>query len=196
MDTPLGASVGNALEIGESIDTLGGRGPADLTGVVTYLASRMLVIGGVEPDADAAAARVSAALSSGRALETFARMIDRQGGDARVVEDRSLLPSVRGRERLAASRAGFITRLAAQPIGRAANALGAGRTRVDDDIDHGVGIIALAKPGDAVREGQPLLELHHRDGHGLEEARAACCEAVTIGDDAPPRRMKILGEVR
>ena len=196
MDAPLGAAVGNAVEIGESIDTLAGKGPADLTAVVTHLAARMLVIGGLEASHDAASACVSAALSSGRALETFAKMIDRQGGNARVVEDQSLLPSAPGREQLTASRAGFITRLAAQPIGRAANALGAGRTRVDDDVDRGVGIIALVKPGDAVREGQPLLELRHRDGRGLEEARAACREAVTIGDTAPLRRPKILGEVR
>src|SRR6185369_13060983 len=142
MDAPLGAAVGNAVEIGESIDMLAGKGPADLTAVVTHLAARMLVIGGVQPDHEAATACVNDALASGRALETFAKMIDRQGGNARVVEDQSLLPSAPGRELVTASRSGFVTRLAAQPIGRAANALGAGRTRVDDDVDRAVGIIA------------------------------------------------------
>ena len=196
MDAPLGAAVGHSLEIIESIDMLRGEGPADLTTIVTHLASRMLVLGGIESNADAAAARVGDALASGRALETFARMIDRQGGDARVVEHPALLPASPGREILAASRSGFVTRLGAQAIGRAANALGAGRKRVGDAVDHAVGVVAMVKPGDAVREGQPLLELHHRDGRGLNEALAACREAIAIGDAAPAPRPKILGEVR
>src|SRR5687768_14583609 len=98
MDAPLGAAVGHSLEIVESIDMLRGGGPADLTAVVAHLAARMLVLGGIETDAAAAAARVDNALSSGRALETFARMIDRQGGDARVVDEPSRLPVAPGRE--------------------------------------------------------------------------------------------------
>jgi pyrimidine-nucleoside phosphorylase len=196
MDAPLGAAVGHSLEIIESIETLRGAGPADLTAVVAYLASRMLVLGGIEWDAAAAAARVGDALSSGRALETFARMIDRQGGDARVVDEPSRLPVAPGRERVTAARSGFVTRLGAQAIGRAANALGAGRSQVDDAIDHAVGIVALVKPGDTVREGQPLLELHHRDRRGLDAALAACREAIVIGDVAPAPSRKILGEVR
>jgi pyrimidine-nucleoside phosphorylase len=196
MDTPLGAAVGNSLEIGESIDLLRGSGPADLAAIVSHVAARMLVLGDAAADATAAAARVAEALSSGRALDTFARMIDRQGGDARVVEDRSRLPAAPAREVIAAPRSGFISRLRAQPIGRAANALGAGRTRVGDKIDHAVGIVAMAKPGDAVREGQPLLEVHHRNGRGLETAIAACREAIAIADAPPPKRSNILGEVR
>ncbi len=196
MDAPLGATVGHSLEIIESIETLRGAGPADLTAVVAHLASRMLVMGGIESDAAAAAARVGDALASGRALETFARMIDRQGGDARVVDEPSRLPVAPGRERLAAARSGFVTKLGAQAIGRAANALGAGRSQVEDVIDHAVGIVALVKPGDAVREGQPLLELHHRDRRGLDAALDACREAIVIGDVAPAPGRKILGEVR
>ncbi len=196
MDTPLGAAVGNSLEIAESIDMLRGAGPADLTAVVTHLASRMLVLGGIESDAHAAASLVGRALASGKGLETFARMIDRQGGDARVVDDRTLLPAAPGRERLTASRSGYVTRLGAQAIGRAANALGAGRRQLGDAVDSAVGIVAMVKAGDAVGEGQPLLELHHRDGRGLAAALAACREAITIGDTAPAPRPKILGEVR
>jgi thymidine phosphorylase len=113
-----------------------------------------------------------------------------------VVERPSLLPASPARQSVNASRSGFVTRLGAQAIGRAANALGAGRTQLGEAIDHAVGIVALVKPGDAVREGQPLLELHHRDGRGLAAAVAACGEAIAIGDEAPERRRKILGEVR
>jgi pyrimidine-nucleoside phosphorylase len=196
MDAPLGCAVGNALELFEALQTLKGQGPDDLTAIVLKLASRMLILGGVESDAAAATARAEAALSSGRALATFARMIDRQGGDARVVEDESLLPAAPGRALCRAVRGGFVTGMRAQLIGEATNLLGAGRTRVGDRVDHAVGTVALVKPGDEVAEGDALFELHHRAGNGLEQALALCGVAVTIGDAPVPARAAVLGEVR
>src|SRR5678816_2779884 len=98
MDVPLGRAVGNALEIVECLDTLKGKGPAEVTEAVTHLAARMVVLAGQESSEAAATHRVADALSSGRALETFAKMIERQGGDPRVVEDDALLPSAPDRE--------------------------------------------------------------------------------------------------
>jgi pyrimidine-nucleoside phosphorylase len=196
MDVPLGNAIGNALELIEAFDTLKGEGPGDLTGVVLRLAARMLMLGGAEADPEAAIARARAALTSGRALETFAHMIERQGGRAAIVTDYSLLPSAPDREHCRAPRSGFVTALGAESIGRATNLLGAGRARVGDPIDHGVGAVMLVKAGQEVREGDPLLELHHRHGAGLHAALALCGEAVTIGD-APPRPQPIVrGEVR
>jgi pyrimidine-nucleoside phosphorylase len=196
MEAPLGSTIGNALEIVETIDTLRGGGSADLTAVVLRLSSRMLMLGGVESDAAAATARVTQALASGRALQTFARMIEAHGGDPRVVDDPSLLPATPGRARFEASRAGFVARMKAEALGRASNELGAGRSAVGDPIDHAVGIVTLVKPGDRVERGQPLLELHHRDGRGLSAALALCGESISIGDEAPVPRAKLLGEVR
>ena len=196
MDAPLGRAVGNALEIVECIDLLKGDGPADVTGVVIQLAARMLVLAGIEREADAAHARVTEALASGRALQTFTRMIECQGGDPRVVDDTSLLPVSPSAEVFVAPRGGFVERLRAESIGRASNALGAGRTQVADAVDHGVGLLVLAKPGEAVREGQPIFELRHRDGRGLETALALCREALTIGDAAPIPRPHVLAEIR
>ena len=196
MDSPLGNAVGNSLEMIEALDTLRGKGPADLTSLVTYLASRMLVLGGIERDEHAAAVRVDDALHSGRALETFARMVDRQGGDAKVADDYSLLPAAPDRAECKAPRRGFVTRIAAQAIGAASNALGAGRARVGDAIDHAVGVVSRVTIGDEVREAQPLLDIHHRHGRGLEEAMALCREAVTIGEAPPPRRPRVLADVR
>jgi thymidine phosphorylase len=196
MDAPLGNTVGNALEIREAIDTLRGQGPADVMTLVTRIVSRMLVIGDIEPDQQAALARVQDALGSGRALETFARMIDRQGGNARVVEDDSLLPQAPARTEYAASRAGFVTRLGAHAIGQASNVLGAGRARVGDRIDHAVGVVLQVAVGDQVQERQPVLELHHRDGRGLDEALALCRDAVRIEDAPPSPGPRVLGEVR
>jgi pyrimidine-nucleoside phosphorylase len=196
MDAPLGNTVGNALEIREAIETLRGHGPADVMTLVTRIVSRMLVIGDIEPDQQAALARVQDALGSGRALETFARMIDRQGGNARVVEDDSLLPQAPARTEYAASRAGFVTRLGAHAIGQASNVLGAGRARVGDRIDHAVGVVLQVAVGDQVQERQPVLELHHRDGRGLDEALALCRDAVRIEDAPPSPGPRVLGEVR
>jgi len=196
MDAPLGAAVGNALEIAECIDSLKGGGPSDLAGVVLRLSARMLVLGGVESDAAAATARVTQALASGRALQTFARMIAAQGGDPRVVDEPSRLPAAPSRARLDAPRSGFVARVKAEAVGRASNALGAGRSKVGDPVDPAVGIVLHAKPGDKVERGQPVFELHHRDGHGLDAALALCADALVIDDAAPAPREKVLGEVR
>jgi pyrimidine-nucleoside phosphorylase len=196
MDSPLGRTIGNALEIVESIETLSGRGPDDLTDVVIRLASRMIVLGGIESDDAAAMRRIEEAIASGRAMQTFAKMIEAHGGNPRVVDMPSLLPAAPARAPLKAPRGGFVTGMTAEAIGRASNALGAGRTRVGDAVDHAVGVVALAQPGDEVREGQPLLEFHHRDGRGLDAAVEFCRAAITIGEEPPARRDKVLAEVR
>jgi pyrimidine-nucleoside phosphorylase len=196
MDVPLGRAVGNALEIIECLETLKGKGPAELSEAVTYLASRMVVLAGQERSQEAATTRVTDALSSGRALQTFARMIERQGGNPRVVDDYALLPSAPDREICRASRAGYLTALRAEAIGRASNALGAGRNKVGESVDHGVGVITCVKLGERVVAGQALLELHHRGGRGVEAAMALCREAIIIGDAPPPVRPTIMGDVR
>ncbi|HLG54607.1 MAG TPA: thymidine phosphorylase [Vicinamibacterales bacterium] len=196
METPLGRAVGNALEIVECLDTLKGAGPPELTALVEHLASRMVLLAGLERDQEAATGRVAAALTSGRALETFTKMIECQSGNPRVVDDYSLLPSAPGREVCRASRGGYVITLKAEAIGRASNVLGAGRSTVGERVDHGVGLVVLARPGDAVTAGQPLLELHHRDGRGVEAAMALCREAIAIGDEPPPLRKTVLGAVR
>ena len=153
METPLGCAVGNSIEVIECLETLKGRGPGDLTGVVKRFASRVLVLAGRESNEAQALSRVESALSSGKAIETLGRMIERQGGNRAVVDDYSLLPSVKGREHCLAPRGGFVTRMRAEAIGLASNLLGAGRTNVGEPIDHAVGVILLAKPGMRVERG-------------------------------------------
>ena len=198
MDAPLGRTVGNALEIAECLDTLKGRGPDDLTAVVTRLAARMTLLAGLETTANAALSRAASALSSGRALEVFARMVERQGGNPGVVDDYGLMPVAPDRETLAAWADGVVTHVLAGSIGRAAHQLGAGRTTVGEPVDHAVGLRMLVVRGERVRRGQPLLELHHRGGRGLEAARALCREAIQIdaAGQAVPAGDRILGEVR
>ena len=196
MNAPLGRAVGNSIEIIECIETLSGRGPADLADVVRRIASRMLVLAGAAADDATALEAVDRALGSGAALDRFRRMVERQGGSPRIVDDTSLLPQTTERREVVAPRSGFITAMRAEAIGRASNALGAGRNKVTDAVDHAVGVTLLAKPGDAVSAGQPLALLHHRGGRGVEEAEALCRTAFDIGETASVARPKILGEVR
>ena len=196
MEAPLGNAIGNTLELIECFDTLKGTGPAELRSVVTRLAARMVILAGLERDSQAAAARVEDALTSGRALTTLSRMIERQGGDPRVIDDYALMPSAPDRAVVSAPRSGFVTRMAAHAIGLAAHVLGAGRSKVGEPVDHGVGAVTLAHVGDHVREGQPLIELHHRGGRALDEALTLGRSAVVIDDRPPAPSAKILDEVR
>jgi pyrimidine-nucleoside phosphorylase len=196
MDAPLGRAVGNALEIIECLETLKARGPAELTDVIRVLATRMVMLAGLERDTAGATRRVDDALSTGRGLEVFRKLIERQGGNPRVVDDYALLPSAPDCEHVRARRAGYVTAMHAEAIGRATHALGAGRSRAGDAIDHGVGIIARVKPGERVNVGDALLELHHRGGRNLEAALALCDEAIAIGEEPPMAHQMVLDEVR
>ena len=190
MDAPLGRTVGNALEIAECVDTLKGRGPDDLTSVVTRLAARMTALAGLETTANAALARATNALSSGRALEVFARMIERQGGDPRVVDDpEGVLPRAPVREPLLAHRTGVVAAYAAEDVGHAAVVLGAGRLRKGDRIDPAVGIVVRPKIGDRLEAGEPIGEVHARDADAAAEAARRVLAAIDVTDgpvDPPP----------
>jgi pyrimidine-nucleoside phosphorylase len=196
MESPLGAAVGNALEVVECIEVLKGGGPADLVEVSIELAARMLVLGRVASDRADAERRVRHAIASGAGLERFRAIIEVQGGDPRVVDDYSRMPHVERREVVKADRAGFLGRVDAELVGRASVALGAGRDCVEDAIDPAVGIMVAAKPGDEVRAGDAVLELHYRDRSRLEAALALAQEAIAIQDDRPDVRRLLVAEVR
>jgi pyrimidine-nucleoside phosphorylase len=196
METPLGRAVGNALEVIECVDVLKGAGPADLVEVSVELTARMLVLAQAATDRADAQRRVRGAIGSGAGLERFRRIVEEQGGDPRIVDEYDRLPHVADREVVTAPRAGFLTRLDAELVGRASVALGAGRDRVEDPVDPAVGIIVVAAQGDDVRAGQPVLELHYRDRARLESAVRLTRQAITVGDEQPARRPLIVGEVR
>jgi pyrimidine-nucleoside phosphorylase len=196
MDAPLGRSVGNALEIRECLDLLRGGGPRDLVALVTRLAARMVMLGGRQPDEPAALRAVSDAIRSGAALDVFRRMVEHQGGDARVVDDPGLLPTAPAMATVRADRGGRVAAIKAMAIGRASHALGAGRSRVGEAIDHAVGARLLVDRGDDVRPGDAFVELHHRDGRGLEAATTLCREALVFDDGARSTYDRIIGEVR
>jgi pyrimidine-nucleoside phosphorylase len=184
MDAPLGRTVGNALEIRECVDLLKGGGPPSLAEVVTRLATRMLQAGGQAASDEEAGQRVHDALASGAALERFARMVARQGGDPRIVDDEGILPRARETMSVHAGEAGIVQAIDAEQVGRASMLLGAGRERADAVIDPAAGIVLEVEPGDAVSLGSPLMHLHHNHPGRLGEAAALAWSAVTIGEEA------------
>jgi pyrimidine-nucleoside phosphorylase len=185
MDEPLGRTVGNALEVIECLEVLKGRGPADVEALSVLLAARMLILGGVEADETSASDRVREALRSGAGLEKLRQIVENQGGNPRALDDYGLLPSAPDRVAVAAPRAGVVTAVHAGHVGEACAVLGAGRARLDDVVDHGVGIEVLAPAGTPVREGETVLVVHHRGGRGLNHALPLLDRAVVIGDAAP-----------
>jgi pyrimidine-nucleoside phosphorylase len=195
MDAPLGRAVGNALEVIECLEVLKGRGPADLVEVSVELTARMLIVGGAARDRADADRRVRAAIASGAGLDRFREIIENQGGDPKVVDDYSRLPSAPSRHVVNASRGGVLTGLDAALVGRASVALGAGRDRVDEGVDPAVGIMVLVAPGENVAAGEPVLELHYRDRPRLDAALPLAQRAITVGDAPPAPRPLILGEV-
>jgi pyrimidine-nucleoside phosphorylase len=196
MDSPLGHAVGNALEVVECIEVLKGGGPADLIEVTFELAARMLVFGQAAHNRDEGRQRARAAIASGAALERFRQIIEIQGGDSWVVDDHLRLPRAPERHLMTAHCAGYVARVDAELVGRACVALGAGRDRVDDPVDPAVGIIVRAKPGEAVRQGDAVLELHYRHARRLDVALALATQAVTIRDEPPAASALVIGEVR
>jgi len=185
MDVPMGRMVGNALEVKECIEVLRGEGPDDVRDVSVELAAKMVRLGGAAGSLDEARRKVRHALASGQGLERFRRMVEAQGGDPRIVDNMDLLPAARQRMVIRAARPGYARGWEAERVGRATVLLGAGRNRVEDKVQPGVGAVVLARPGDPVREGDVLLELHYRDDDRLPGALALLEGACPI-DDAPP----------
>ena len=184
MDTPLGLTAGNALEVRESVEVLSGGGPADVVELTVTLARAMLEMAEVSgPDpADV--------LADGRAMDVWRRMITAQGGD--VDAD---LPRASHVEELRAERDGYVTRLEARAIGEAAWLLGAGRSRKEDPVSAGAGIVWRVRPGDEVRRGQVVFELHADDPAQFDPARHAVAGALQIGDTPRAPRDLVIDRV-
>jgi pyrimidine-nucleoside phosphorylase len=178
MNQPLGRTVGNALEVRESIDILRGEGPADTTALTLELARTMLSLGGKDP------AEAERALQDGRGLERFRQIIEAQGGDPKVVDDPDRLPTATREVVFEAPRDGFVAAIDTTAVGVAGVCLGAGRAKKEDAIDPAVGLTIEARLGDRVVKGQPLVRVHHAD-RGVDDALARLRGAYRVDDAAP-----------
>ena len=184
MDQPLGAAVGNALEVREALDTVRGHGPADFTELVLDACAKLLALSDLGIDEAEGRRRAEAAVADGSAEATWRRWIEAQGGTA----DESALPTAPVVHELVAPVAGYVDSLSAIDVGNAAVHLGAGRRIKEDQIDHSVGIVVRAKRGDRVEAGQTLAEVHARtEDEAARRRRARCSRRTRSRTSRPPR---------
>lgn len=183
MNQPLGFAVGNALEVIEAIDTLKGGGPQDFREHCLHVSAHMLVLGKRAQDLDEAGTMAERSISDGSALAKFRLLVEAQGGDAAYVDDTSKFPRAKFVEAVKAPRSGCISQVHARIVGEASVALGAGRAKKGDPIDHAVGFVVHKKVGDKVEKGEALFTVHANDEARLAEAREAALAAHSISDE-------------
>ena len=186
MDRPLGHACGNGLEVIEALEGLRGKGPPDLMEVTYALAVEMLLVAGVESDPETARARLEETVRSGLALERFARMVEAQGGNPRVVDRNEGIPQAPVVREYRAPEDGVVAEIRPRPIGHAIIALGGGRSKTDDVIDPAVGFVIPAKPGDRVSRGDVLALIHARTEADAAAAERALAGSIRIGERADP----------
>jgi len=180
MNQPLGVEVGNALEMKEAIQTLQGEGPSDFTEHCIVVASQMLVLGKKARDKLAARQLIEQVIGSGSAFDFLKKLIGAQGGDVSYIDKPEKLPTAPLHSKLKASSSGYIAEVHARKVGETAVALGAGRKKKGDSIDHAVGISVLVKVGDKVEKGDPLFIIHARDEETQQEAEGRLQKAIKI----------------
>lgn len=185
MDQPLGRTVGNALEVAETIECLKGSGPADVMEVTYALGEQMLLLAGRTSDKAEARRLLEKSLSSGAALEKFREIVEAQGGDTRVLDDPGLLPKARVVVPVFAGSDGSVVDVDPMGIALAALRLGAGRARAEDSIDPAVGLSGLAKAGEKVKKGQPLAWIHAKTENDAEIAVKSVQDSFVLGDRSP-----------
>ncbi|HEX6345028.1 thymidine phosphorylase [Umezawaea sp.] len=184
MSVPLGVAVGNAVEVAESVEVLRGGGPADVVELTVALAGEMLSLAGISVDP-------AEVLASGRAYETWERMIRAQGGDPDAP-----LPVGAHKHVVTSPEDGVLSTLDAYAVGVAAWRLGAGRARKEDPVQAGAGVLCLAKPGDRVERGQPLLELRTDTPDAVPYALEALTGGYAVTDTATTHGPLVIDTIR
>jgi pyrimidine-nucleoside phosphorylase len=183
MNQPLGWAVGNSLEVIESVETLKGSGGDDFRLLCVELAAAMLYVGGAVTDLENGRALSERLIASGAALEKFREIVEIQGGNAKIIDDFSLLPQASLQFDVPAQKRGYVSAIDTHTIGLTAMHLGAGRSRTDSVIDYGVGLRIKAKIGDYVEAGQPLCTIYYNDADLLSTAQRRIEQAYEIAEE-------------
>jgi pyrimidine-nucleoside phosphorylase len=192
MNQPLGFAVGNALEVMEVSQTLQKAGPADLTRLSLELAARMIHLGKAAPSLDDARKLAEDRLMDGSAYQKFKQVVEAQGGNPQALDRFELLPNATGMREILSPRAGFVSAIMAEDIGRASAMMGAGRSRKEDVIDPAVGVILEVKAGEKVEAGSVLCRLYYTGEDNLDEAADLVEDAFRISGARPEERELIL----
>ncbi len=192
MNQPLGYAVGNALEVMEVSQTLQKAGPADLTRLSLELSARMIYLGRITPTLDEARKVAEDKLMDGSAYRKFKQVVEAQGGNPQALDRFELLPNATGMREILSPRAGFVSAIMAEDIGRASQMIGAGRERKEDAIDPAVGVILEVKAGEKVEAGSVLCRLYYTGEENLDEAADLVEDAFRISGVRPEERELIL----
>lgn len=193
MNQPLGQTVGNALEIMEAIETLRGRGPADVVNLTVALSSEMIRLARPEFETGKLEGQLLQKLRNGEAYSRFQKMVAHQGGDTAALENITMLPAAAIVEVQRSPATGYVTAVDADAIGRACIVLGAGRIRTEDPVDPAVGVADLVKIGAYIQKGQPLARIHANQTRQLDDARKLIASAFQFHRE-PPRPETIILE--
>jgi pyrimidine-nucleoside phosphorylase/thymidine phosphorylase len=192
MNQPLGYAVGNALEVMEVSQTLQNVGPTDLTRISLELAARMIFLGKITKTLDEAREVAQQKLLDGSGYRKLKEVIQEQGGNPQVLDRFELLPNAQGAREVLSPRAGYVSAINAEDIGRASAMIGAGRDHKDDTVDPAVGVILEVKVGQKVDAGGVLCRLYYTKDEGLDEAADLVEDAFRISAAAPEERELIL----
>lgn len=193
MNQPLGCAVGNSLEVVEAIDTLQDHGPEDFLEHCLHVSAHMLVLGRRAKDVAEGRAMAEKSIANGSAFEKFRILVEAQGGDVSYVDNPSKFPRAEYVEVVKSPRNGYLAQIQARSVGEAAVALGAGRARKSDPVDHAVGFVIHHKVGDQVEKGEPLFTIHASSQEKLAEARDAVLSAHVFSEQ-PVERLPLFYE--
>lgn len=194
MDIPLGAAIGNSLEVKEAIATLNGNGPADLTEVCVALASNMLYLA-EKGSLEQCEADVKRVIADKSALNVLRKMVAAQGGNVDLIDHPEHFRKAQYSHAVTASESGYIVKVDTEGYGIASLLLGAGRNRKEDPIDYAAGIILNKKTGDYVEKGDVIATLYANDKKLFAESEKRFLQSTVIGNEKPILRPLILGKV-
>ena len=183
MEEPLGYNIGNANEIVEGIEALKGNWSDDLKEVVYEIVYLALKHKGEVKTYEEAAKKIDEVIANGRALELLRQFIELSGGDGEVVNNYELLPTPKSVLEVFSEEEGFVTKIKAEEIGKAAMVIGAGRATKEDEVDHAVGIELKKKVGDKVEKGEVIAEIYFNDEKNVQSSKAMVIDAYVIGQE-------------
>jgi pyrimidine-nucleoside phosphorylase len=195
MSEPLGRSAGHTLEVAESIAVLRGENIPQVTELTLRQAAELMVAFGMADSIAAGRKKARGKLADGTALSLFRQLVERQGGDPRVIDDPALLAAAPHSADIVADRDGYLAGVGARAVGKALVALGGGRIRAEDAIDPAVGMTFPKKAGDPVVKGEPIVRIHYRDETRLSEVKAAVRAAITLSATPPLPKKTVQGRI-
>lgn len=183
MDEPLGYSIGNANEIIESIEMLKGNAPEDLKEVVYTIAELALKAKGEITELSEGIEKIDAVINSGLALSKLREFIIESGGNGDLVDDYSILPIAKNKMEVFSNKEGYVSKIKAEEVGKAAMIIGAGRATKEDEVDHAVGLKILKKVGDKIEKGEKIAEIYYNDAKNVEDSKNMILDAYVLQNE-------------